>query len=316
MNMKQQNFTTIIVIIVMMFASVTVNAQIVYSNGKLNINNPRDEYFYHLNINTWAGLYWTVKSNRNFFQLDISPNNPRLAGTGDKIVFYNTQTHTYNAIEVADVYNYSDERAKANIQSLTSGLDAIMELNPVSYNWKRSNEATKASLSGDSLFTATGPADEVLRYGFLAQDVEKIIPNAVKTDDDGHKMVNYNTILTVLVQAVKELQVIVEEQSRRIEELTVENGVCPKSQTVKNSILNCSPNPTFGMVVIDAQISEETRSAVIVVRNLDGMEEKRVSLSTDSPSISVDLSSLKEGMHIVTLIADGVICDSVRLIKE
>lgn len=314
--MKQSTFTRMMVMAIMLIATVTSNAQIVYSNGKLNVNNANSNNFYGLNINSWAGMYWTTCNFNNFFQLDVSPLNPRIAGTGDEIVFYNTQTNTFNNIQVANVYNYSDERAKTNIHPLASGLNTIMELTPVSYNWKEMNADGIISCSEDSSTVAVGPNVDQIQYGFLAQNVEKVLPNAVKTDKDGHKMVNYNAIFTVLVQAVQELQSTVEEQSKRIEELTVGNLSYTKSRPIKGVILNCNPNPTYGMVTIDTQLSNDAKSASIIIRSLEGIEEKRVSLNVDSQSVSLDLSNLKNGIHLVTLIVDGNISDSTRLVKE
>ena len=95
-----------------------MNAQITYSSGNLNINNAPKHNYLGLTVNKWLGMYWTCKTN-NFFQLDISPANPRLAGTGNQVVFYNSATSTFNSIQVANVYNYSDARAKDNIKPLT-----------------------------------------------------------------------------------------------------------------------------------------------------------------------------------------------------
>lgn len=45
--------------------------------------------------------YWISYENK-FFQIDLTPANPRLAGTGDQVVFYNTNTRTFNDIQVAE----------------------------------------------------------------------------------------------------------------------------------------------------------------------------------------------------------------------
>lgn len=313
--MRPRTFAKMMIMAIMLLVSVISNAQIIYSNGKLFVNNSNYNTNYGLNINAWAGMYWTFNSGR-FFQLDVSPSNPRLAGSNDEIVFFNTQTGTFNNIQVASVFNYSDERAKTNIRPLTSALKTILQLTPVSYSWKEQTKGERVSFSGDSATVAVGPETDRLQYGFLAQDVEKVLPNAVKTDKDGHKMVNYNAIFTVLVQAVQELQATVEKQSKIIEELSAEKFSYANNKQIKGVILNCTPNPTYGLVTVETQLSSDAVSATITVRNLEGIEEKRIPLSIGSPSVSIDLSSLKKGIHIVTLIVDGNISDSTRLIKE
>lgn len=94
-------------------------AQIKYSGGNICINEASKNTFYGLSIDKWPGMYWTCKGH-NFFQLDVTPINPRIAGTGNQVVFFNTATSTFNSIQVANVYNYSDERAKKNIHGLNS----------------------------------------------------------------------------------------------------------------------------------------------------------------------------------------------------
>ena len=46
--------------------------------------------------------------------------------------------------------------------------------------------------------------------GLLAQEVESILPGAVLTDDNGSKLINYNALIPVLIDAVKALQTEVE----------------------------------------------------------------------------------------------------------
>ena len=55
--------------------------------------------------------------------------------------------------------------------------------------------------------------------GFLAQDLEELIPEAVTTDSDGTKLVNYNTIIPVLAGAIQELEATVAALQARIAEL-------------------------------------------------------------------------------------------------
>ena len=85
----------------------------------------------------------------------------------------------------------SDARLKKNISPLTSSLEKLLALNPVSYQWK-SGEDTRSHL------------------GFLAQELETVIPEAVykptgnsETSTDKYG-VNYSTIIPVLVKAIQE----------------------------------------------------------------------------------------------------------------
>ena len=130
----------------------------------------------------------------NFFQIDTNPAATRLASHLDQVVFYNTGTSTFNSIQVKNVYNYSDARAKANIQSLSQGLSILQQLRPVSYNFTDNSDNTKFRKGGDGK-----------EIGLLAQEVEQVLPNIVLTDPDGNKLINYTSLIAVLIDAVKDL---------------------------------------------------------------------------------------------------------------
>jgi len=82
----------------------------------------------------------------------------------------------------------SDIRLKENITTLNNGLHKVLQLRGVNFTWK----------SEPQMGT---------RIGFIAQEVEEIIPELVFTNEvDGYKGVNYAEMTAVLVEAVKEQQ--------------------------------------------------------------------------------------------------------------
>lgn len=238
-----------------------LNAQITYSGGRLNINDPSNITFLHLSINKWLGMYWTCKDS-NFFQLDISPANPRLAGTGDEVVFFNTFSSSFNSIQVANVYQYSDARAKENIMPIATGLNTILQLHPVTYNWKSSEAIDTLSTTS----VAKGPDEDGQQIGFLAQEVESIMPETVKTDSEGHKLINYTAIIPMLVKAIQELQTTVENQAMQIAQLSGNKII---SQGVQNNkIIKCTPNPTTGSLSISTQLENGAKNTCLKITSL------------------------------------------------
>ena len=69
--------------------------------------------------------------------------------------------------------------------------------------------------------TASNSANKVSskEIGFLAQDLENVVPQAVTTDSDGNKLVNYNAIIPILTGAIQELEAKVVELEQKIKEL-------------------------------------------------------------------------------------------------
>lgn len=141
-----------------------------------------------------GSMFLTNDNTRTkFFQFDIW--NGRIATTGNWCVFYNSQTSTFNDIAVGTVHNYSDERAKTNIAPIRYGLSTLSKLKPVNYKL---------------LKNPSGEADHQ-ELGLLAQEVEAVMPELVRTDKDGNKMLNYIGLIPVLIKSIQDLQAEVAE---------------------------------------------------------------------------------------------------------
>jgi hypothetical protein len=81
----------------------------------------------------------------------------------------------------------SDIRLKKDIKTIDNALEKAMKMRGVSYTWK------------------TDASNENPQIGVIAQEVEKIYPEFVRTDENGMKSVNYAQMTAVLIEAVKEL---------------------------------------------------------------------------------------------------------------
>lgn len=104
----------------------------------------------------------------------------------------------------ADAYYYaSDARLKKDVKPLENSLWKLLQLEGVSFTW---NEE-----SGDR----AGEHD----IGVIAQEVEKIMPEAVHTEEDGTKLVNYPKLTPLLINAIKEQQGQIDALTARIEVL-------------------------------------------------------------------------------------------------
>jgi hypothetical protein len=99
---------------------------------------------------------------------------------------------------------YSDERLKKIRGRFTTGLSAVMQLQPVRYEYMTQN-AMGINSSGEHI-------------GFGAQAVQKIIPEAVVTNSKGYLLVNNDAIMWTMLNAVKEQQTQIEQQRNQIEQ--------------------------------------------------------------------------------------------------
>jgi len=107
----------------------------------------------------------------------------------------------------------SDIRFKKNITPLENSLEKVKKLQGVKYEW---NEFVNSVRDGYKL--------NVPIIGLIAQDVEKIVPEVVdlwKLSDDCQdaRSIDYPRLIPVLIEAIKEQQIIIENQNQKIENL-------------------------------------------------------------------------------------------------
>ncbi len=101
------------------------------------------------------------------------------------------------------VHSSSDERFKKNISPIGAALEKVMSINGVTYDF-RVDEFT------DRNFPTTK------QVGFIAQNVEEVLPEVVRTNGDGYKAVDYAKVTALLTEAIKEQQEQIRSQSEII----------------------------------------------------------------------------------------------------
>jgi hypothetical protein len=101
----------------------------------------------------------------------------------------------------------SDAMLKENITNIPDPLEALKKLNGVLFNWK--DEWIKKQGGEDGYFVRKKDV------GVIAQEVEKVLPEAVAQRKDGIKAVKYDRLTCLLIEAVKVL-------SKKVEDLTKE----------------------------------------------------------------------------------------------
>ena len=120
---------------------------------------------------------------------------------GDFLMEQDGDFHADGDVIAASTSVGSDIRLKENVNNIPYGLNEILQMRVVEFDWKR-----KRNKSHD--------------IGFIAQEMEKIVPEVVKKNlidlgskdaDKKYKTIDYGKIVAVLVEAVKELTERVEE---------------------------------------------------------------------------------------------------------
>ena len=100
---------------------------------------------------------------------------------------------------------FSDERLKRIRGPYRTGLKAVMQLQPLRYEYKPDN--------------ALGIKSDGEHIGFGAQAIQPVIPEAVTTNANGYLMVNNDPIIWTMLNAIKEQQMEIVELKRQIKQL-------------------------------------------------------------------------------------------------
>ena len=111
-----------------------------------------------------------------------------------------------NVFGLQEVWAYygspSDIRLKTNVTSIDNGLAKVLTLSGITYDW---NELAANRNNG------------LREAGVIAQEIQKVLPEAVIEKDDGFLTVKYDRIIPLLIEAIKELAAEVESLKKKIQ---------------------------------------------------------------------------------------------------
>jgi trimeric autotransporter adhesin len=169
-----------------------------YQNGKGNGMYIVNEYNAPLQFGADSLVYMTVLPPGRLGIMTNAPEQALHVVGSAKISSLTVNGPVYSNSGVLTNTNPSDFRLKENITPLGSTLDKIMGLHPVTFDWR---------------------SDGKQGTGFIAQEMEAVIPGLVATGEDGYKGIYTVEIIPYLVKALQEQQTMIGEMERRIEEL-------------------------------------------------------------------------------------------------
>lgn len=198
-------FIFIFVCVSVLFSNRTY-AQLNYQEGiSLSVDtiaNPN----YGITINKFNGI--DLFTDRALFRVEINHTLCYVRGSGWAVYFYNPITQTYNDIRALDI------RQSANGEIYDSWIE-------------EDNSASKLALLRPVSYYLTNKSDSInsrstiqeRHIGFIAQDVEKIIPNAIATGNEGHKYIDYMRLLPIAVCSIGTLNNQLEINRQKINQI-------------------------------------------------------------------------------------------------
>lgn len=214
----------------------------------------------------------------------------------------------------------SDQRFKREIKPISNASEILSKLEGKTYFWKTEEYKDKGFST-------------LRQYGFIAQELEKVVPEAVATDENGYKSVNYDMIIPILVQNAKEQSDEIRDLQKQLDELkeTVKSLATANASGIKGNgsqsvtlsdknavILNQNvPNPFAESTVVNYSIGQDFVKAQIIFTTTDGKIIKTVDIKEKGTgTLNVFSSDLSSGLYSYSLIVDGKVIDTKKMMKE
>lgn len=324
---------SIFIFVLMGISAFTFGQIKVTNNGSIGIgtSNPQHklevsgEVYIDSQISDWAKALW-IKVHSQY------------------ACAYNLWNTTYNKdvfYVCGDGYSWSlkgsfvgsDSLMKRNIKPMLSSLNTIKKLNGVRYRYKNecrddrciTTDTCSSSISSDGY-----------RLGLIAQDVEKIVPEVVKTMFDGSKAIAYTDLIALLIEGIKEQQIQIEtvqsllySQEQEIVELREsikdilsiinEQPTLDTRQRELSGIFarlyNNSPNPFTISTNISFYVPHESKQAAIYIYDMNSKQIKIFPLIMKGDgTITISDKDLSPGMYFYTLVVDNEVISTKKMI--
>jgi len=139
-------------------------------------------------LQTKSGALWINTDGISPYGLIVETGNVGIGNTGPSYKLdVSGDTRATGAAYAASFNCTSDIKLKKDINIIDNALLKLNSINGVYYKWK------------DEI------KDKDRQVGVIAQDVEKVLPEIIKTNADGYKTVDYSKLSPLLIEAVKEL---------------------------------------------------------------------------------------------------------------
>ena len=243
------------------------------------------------------------------------------------------------------VYAVSDGRFKNKInENEVKGLEFIKLLRPVVYNFDTKSftefltKNMPDSVKKNYMNKDFEPSSSVRQTGFIAQEVEQAAEKSgfnfsglhKPVDENDNYSINYGQFVVPLVKGMQEQQQVIEEQQQQIrnlmkriealetkgsDKIVVGTGIEQLNSMQGFRMDQNEPNPFTHETVVRYNLPQQINNAYMAVYDLSGKQITSLPITQKGQAlVTITSEKLAAGIYIYSIVADGKIVDSKRMI--
>jgi Chaperone of endosialidase len=228
------------------------------------------------------------------------------------------------AIRTGFSYILSDKKLKKNMKNIVDPMSIISKLRGTSYNY--------LGRSGNL---------DIPTYGFIAQEVKEVMPEVVGMGSDSLLAINYDGIIPVLLEGVKEVNSKTEKTANEMErvlsaisrmesqmkemntwiaEVAARYNIAPPASISSDinpngsQLLQNRPNPTNGFTEIFYELKDEGTAAINITDQQGRILKTYSNIAKGQGKIVVNKGDLKAGTYIYSLTINGKLISSRQMV--
>ena len=254
--------------------------------------------------------------------------------------FFHGDVKVIGDLVASNVFVPTDGRLNRNVISLnevrgeTSTLDNLLSMNVIEYNMKsRANKKLSGGIEQQKTEADREALEYLMKdememssrrhYGVDAKELQKVYPDLVLEGQDGYLAVNYVELVPILIRSIQELKAELDEIKNSSRMDAEARGASLKSETETNvlsSTVHCNilyqntPNPFKERTSICFKLADNAQNASICIFDMTGKILKKLPISSDMDSVSIAGYELGEGMFLYSLIVNGQVIDTKRMV--
>lgn len=248
--------------------------------------------------------------------VDYNMSLPTSFSGGTYAGYFNGSTKVIGTLTCTSLTQTSDAITKNNVQYLREDIvGKISQLKPISFYYNLD----------DRLFNSAeieSPAAKQMHYGFNAQELQEVLPNIVYMGQDSILSINYIELIPLLVKTIQNQETRIEELEKVVEAYTSKPSILKAPQQsgtediiTKAVLYQNSPNPFTHDTQIAYELPLNTQTATLYIYDANGSQLESYPIREFGVnSINISGGHLSAGMYLYSLIADGQVIDTKRMI--